>query len=95
MKRFFLLLFGTSLVLFTYGQEEKQRNWTLNGYVKNMGTWSIFPDPRTGENINHYDNLVHNRLNFKWYPHQNWKLVAEMRNRLVYGRRRKNQSILL
>ncbi|MEL6922836.1 MAG: hypothetical protein AAFO94_02230, partial [Bacteroidota bacterium] len=31
------------------------------------------------------DQLIHNRLNFKWYPNDNWTFTAELRTRLFFG----------
>ncbi len=76
-----LLLIGVvSLSLSLFGQEE-QRKWTVNGYVKDLRTILI---PAQGPGLQ-VDNLVHNRLNFKWYPHDNWTITAEARNRIFYG----------
>ncbi|MEQ8324493.1 MAG: hypothetical protein RIC15_06495 [Vicingaceae bacterium] len=61
------------------GQNDKDRNWSLNGYVKNMTSHTLISDSSLT------DNLVHNRLNFKWYPSDHVKVVAEMRNRLFIG----------
>ena len=60
-------------------QDKKERSWTLNGYVKNMTSYTLFADSGL------LDNLVHNRLNFKWFINPNFKLVAEMRNRFIVG----------
>ena len=64
------------------GQDSIPRNWSLNGYLTNMqsfmfqsidGDWTI-------------DNLIHNRLNFKWNnKSDNFKAVLELRNRFIIG----------
>jgi len=64
------------------GQDTIPERWSLNGYVTNMqsfmfqslnGDWTI-------------DNLIHNRLNFKWNnKSDNFKAVLELRNRLIIG----------
>lgn len=75
-----LLLFClTSLT----AQEQKERNWTLNGYLKNLQT-GIFTDNPFGDNYQQ-DNLIHNRLNFRWYPNEHLTLRAELRTRAFYG----------
>lgn len=84
MKRpgfaFLLLIFlGPFLAQARESDAKKERNWTLNGYVKDLASYSIAGDSGI------FDNLVHNRLNFKWFPHQNLNIVAEMRNRLFTG----------
>lgn len=62
-------------------QDDQPRNWTLNGYVKQLQTAFKL------EGIDSYllDNLFHNRLNFRWYPDEHWRVRIEMRNRLFYG----------
>ena len=64
------------------GQDTIPKRLSLNGYITNMqsfmfqsinGDWTI-------------DNLVHNRLNFKWNNKSgNLKTVLELRNRLIIG----------
>ena len=57
-----------------------QEHFELGGYVKYMNTNSF----RTIDTI-FTDNLFHNRLNFKYNPHQNVRVTLELRNRLFYG----------
>lgn len=61
--------------------QEKPARFSLNGYLVTMES-AIF-DSLSGPVI--YDNILHNRLNFKYYPHDNISLVAELRNRLFTG----------
>lgn len=75
-----ILLFGLSQLS---AQEVKERNWTLNGYVKNLQT-GIFVKNPFGDNYQQ-DNLIHNRLNFRWYPNEHLTLRAELRTRAFYG----------
>jgi hypothetical protein len=63
-----------------YGQT-KERNWALNGYVKYMQTVSF----RDIEGLWMTDNLVHNRLNFNYYPSSWLNAQVSVRNRLFYG----------
>lgn len=75
---FLLILLPVSVA----GQDTIPRNWSLNGYITNMqsfmfqsinGDWTI-------------DNLIHNRLNFKWNSKSgNLKAVLELRNRFIVG----------
>ncbi len=53
---------------------------TLNGYIKDLRTY--IPAGTNGLLV---DNLLHNRLNFKWYAAEPLTLVAEARNRVFYG----------
>ncbi len=82
LRYYYWIVFG--LVLFSLplrSQEEKPKNWTLQGYVKDLqSVYSI-------DQIDSYimDNLIHNRLKFRWYPSDNWTVRVEMRNRLFYG----------
>ncbi|GJM33627.1 MAG: hypothetical protein DHS20C18_26280 [Saprospiraceae bacterium] len=72
-------------------QEEKPKNWTLNGYVKNLESGFFFngayPDLATLQLVDTFlqDNLLHNRLNFSWFPTSKLTLHAELRNRLFWG----------
>jgi len=61
--------------------QEKQRTVTLNGYLTTMQ--SAMFDSLSGPVI--YENLLHNRLNFKGYINENITLAAEFRNRLISG----------
>lgn len=61
-------------------QEEEEPKLLLNGYVKNLFTANFsVPDNAV------FDNLIHNRLNLKWYPNSHLKGIVEMRNRLFLG----------
>jgi len=62
-------------------QGEKPSDISLNGYVKYMNT-AIFDEFDTFWTL---DNLIHNRLNFKWHMGSSLTLTAEARNRVVYG----------
>ena len=77
---FFLFL----LMLFTlssFSQEKKPRNWSMNGYVKDL-QMIMFTEINQEWITN---NIIHNRLNFKWYPSTSLTLKVEMRNRFIYG----------
>ena len=77
-----MLFFGFAFMLNTaYSQEEKPRNWTLNGYVKYMQTISFTDIDKDWIT----DNLIHNRLNFNWYITNDLQFSAQMRNRIYYG----------
>ncbi len=73
-------------ILFTINikAQEKQTifsNMELNGYVKYMNT-AMFNNV---DSIWLVDNLVHNRLNYRWYMNDKLTMAVEMRNRLIYG----------
>ena len=61
-------------------EKKKERNWTLDGYISSLQS-VIVSD--TDYWINDY--LLHNRLNFHWYPLKSLTIDIEMRNRFIYG----------
>ena len=64
------------------GQDTIQHNWSLNGYITNMQSF-IFQNIDGDWTI---DNLIHNRLNFKWVSKSgSIKTVLELRNRFIIG----------
>jgi hypothetical protein len=70
------------LPLFSYPQDSlKQSHFVLNGYVKDMQTF-IFQDINGEWTV---ANLVHNRLNFKWFVSSSLTASVELRNRLLAG----------
>lgn len=82
MDRFVvILLILVSLSGFAQDDQSRQRNWTLNGYVKFMQTIS-FQEIDKGWMT---DNLLHNRLNFNWNINGNFTFNVQMRNRIFYG----------
>ncbi len=74
------LLLSSSL----FAQEEQQKNWVLTGYAKSMQGIFNTEFPGIGNAV-FTDNFLHNRLNFKWYPNNNWTFKAELRNRFFFG----------
>jgi len=64
---------------FLLGQD---KNWSLNGYLKDMQLIYYVEPTQSWTN----QNLLHNRLNFKWYPSSSIVFVAEMRNRFFTGK---------
>ena len=65
-------------------QEEEPKNWVLTGYVKSLQGIFNTDFPGVGNSFLN-DNFLHNRLNFKWYPNNNWTVKAELRNRFFFG----------
>lgn len=80
MKNLLLIILFVAFYL-SFSAQEKEKKWELNGYVKDMQTVII------GDLKENWitDNLIHNRLNFKWYPTDNFNLVVEARNRFIWG----------
>jgi hypothetical protein len=83
MKKLVLII--TSIILFTAARAQEEKSalpkMTLNGYVKYMNT-VMFNDTDPAWLV---DNLVHNRLDYKWYLSDKLSFSAGMRNRLIYG----------
>ena len=76
-KAFFIIWILSSTVL--WSQEEKEKKWWIRGYVKDLLSVNIADDSTT------FDNLIHNRLNFKWFPNDQINVKVELRNRLFWG----------
>ena len=79
-----LLCFLFFLPLLLTAQEES-KNWLIRGYIKNLQSLFIFNNPKPISDILFQDNLLHNRLNFKWYLNNNFTFRAEIRNRIFWG----------
>jgi len=82
MKKIFAfsaILIALNSVLFS--QEDKLKRLELNGYLTTMQ--SAMFDSISGPVI--YENLLHNRLNFRGYITKNLTLATELRNRLITG----------
>lgn len=90
----FKIIFASIVLLLSVfmlnAQEKKPKNWSLNGYVKDMQT-IIFSDPSSNWTT---DNLIHNRLNFKWYPNNFLSVQVGMRNRFVWGELLSMESLM-
>ncbi len=83
MRLLVIILFSISS-LTSYSQEDV-KNWDLTGYVKNLQT--VYNLNLFGQNDLVQDNLLHNRLNFKYYINNNWTFKSDLRNRIFYGKR--------
>jgi hypothetical protein len=73
----FMILLNSVL----FSQEEKQKHFELNGYLTTMQ--SAMFDTLSGPIF--YENVLHNRLNFKGYLNDKIILAVELRNRLFTG----------
>lgn len=62
------------------GQESPSKH-SLESYISNMQ--SVMTDSLKGNWIS--DNLIHNRINYSWYPNAHLTFTAQLRNRIVYG----------
>jgi hypothetical protein len=75
-----------AMILFLLLQSEillpqEKNSITIGGYLTTMQ--SVMFDSLSGPFFN--ENLLHNRLNFKWYINDNITFGAELRNRLFTG----------
>lgn len=85
MKNLLLLLLFFPILAF--GQDEKPKNWTIRGYVKDLqSVFMLTPDiPGFDTTIVNQQNQIHNRLNFKWYISPSFSFKMDLRNRLFWG----------
>ncbi len=72
-------MLGFFLMGALYAQEEKPRKAFVNGYIKNMASLNDLRDSVLA------DNLIHNRLNFRWYPSEELRIYGALRTRLFVG----------
>jgi len=78
-----LLILIMFIPLRAFVQESKV---SLNGYVKELYMFYSPAKPIPGTDIDYLTtNIIHNRLNFKWYTSKKLTTVIEMRNRLFLG----------
>lgn len=61
--------------------EKKASKVKLSGYIKDLVTVSI----PTWNDQWYFDNLLHNRLNFKWHTSKTITFTMEARNRIFFG----------
>ncbi len=79
---FFIILFLLSH--FTVTAQLKKT--TLNGYVKDLYMYYKTDNSLPGTDATHLtSNLIHNRLNFRWYITNELTFAAEARNRFFSG----------
>ena len=75
---FLLIMFAVSID----AQDSIPKSLSLNGYITNMQSF-MFQSLKGDWTV---DNLIHNRLNFKWTDKsENFNAVLELRNRLFTG----------
>ncbi|HZL10013.1 MAG TPA: hypothetical protein VFC65_08450 [Prolixibacteraceae bacterium] len=74
------------LMLLYYPLFAQESKVSLNGYVKELYMFYSPENPIPGTDRNNLtSNILHNRLNFKWYTSKKLTTVIEMRNRLMFG----------
>ena len=60
-------------------QEEQPKKIFVSGYLKELLSLNDLGDSTL------VDNLIHNRLNLRWYPSDNLRFYAGLRSRLFIG----------
>ncbi|MCG6189283.1 hypothetical protein [Maribellus maritimus] len=74
------------ILLFPFVSGAQLQNITLNGYVKDL---FMFYKPEIqipGIEAEHLStNIIHNRLNFRWYANNELTFTIEARNRVFFG----------
>ena len=74
------------LMLIPYRAFVQESKTSFNGYVKELYMFYSPENPIPGTDMNYLTtNIIHNRLNFKWYTSKKFTTVVEMRNRLMLG----------
>ncbi|MDD3741811.1 MAG: hypothetical protein PHH30_11275, partial [Bacteroidales bacterium] len=82
MKRKIIQLILLSLIVSQTGfSQESTKKFEFDGYIKYMQTVS-FADI---ENYWITDNLIHNRLDFSYYPAEWLNIKLSVRNRFFFG----------
>ena len=77
----FLAVIGGGRINLTAQDTVQQKKFTVYGYISSLQN-AMF-DSIQGNWVT--ENIIHNRLNFKWYPVSSLSGALEMRNRLVFG----------
>jgi len=88
-----LLIALAFLPILSHAQDDPPKNWQLTGYLKDMQTLLFFNESYPAIQNGSFalvdtfllDNLVHNRLNFRWYISDQFTFRAELRTRIFYG----------
>jgi len=83
-----LLWFSIPVGLLAQEEEKKPKPYQISGYIKNLQSAFVI------DNVNPFiaskklvvsDNLLHNRINFKYFFNKNWTLKTDLRNRFFWG----------
>jgi hypothetical protein len=71
-----------------YSEAQISSNLDFNGYLSAMPSliWSKEKFSGVGESEKYYhQSLLHNRLNFNWYPGDKFTASIQLRNQFIYG----------
>ena len=81
IQKYFLLVFTILLWSFVpvFSQDEEPK-LLMNGYLKDMVITDFSPSDSVW-----WTNLIHNRLNFKWYPNDKFSAFVELRTQWYTG----------
>ncbi|MCF8218844.1 MAG: hypothetical protein K9J21_07655 [Bacteroidales bacterium] len=82
MKRGFVVIMLFALIVNVNGQTEDVE---FSGYIKSLQTVINPSDQTFLQDEIFTDNLLHNRLNFAYYPNNQLNFTLEGRNRLMFG----------
>ncbi|HFA51815.1 MAG TPA: hypothetical protein ENJ95_22595 [Bacteroidetes bacterium] len=91
MKNIFVVILIILLPAILFGQSDKPSKWQVQGYLKYLNASTFIPAessplPIVGSKkflLN--DNLLHNRLKFKYFANEQLTFHAELRNRVFWG----------
>ena len=82
MRKLLVLATLMGIAFLVHAQDSlRQQHWQIGGYVKDLQTLIHVKQP----DLLIQDNLLHNRINLRWWPNDNWTVRAELRNRLFWG----------
>jgi hypothetical protein len=81
MYKYILIILLNIGVLSIHAQDEEPKKLDVSGYITTMQS-AMFDSINANWST---ENLIHNRLNFKYTPVNNLSLVLEARNRLAFG----------
>ncbi len=79
MRKCIFILF--SLLIKTLGAQDEPKKFTVAGYISDLQ--SVQFDSINGKAT--FGNLVHNRINFKYFPVEGLSVALELRNRFSFG----------
>jgi hypothetical protein len=84
-KAIFIISLLSSMTLLSQEEESVSPRYDFKGYIKSLQTTYFTQLPFSSESIMFNDHLLHNRLNFKWFPTENLTIYTELRSRLFWG----------
>ncbi|MCB0642175.1 MAG: hypothetical protein KDC44_11065, partial [Phaeodactylibacter sp.] len=89
MRTYLFALFLLLPLFSTAQEEEKPRNWTLSGYVKDLQAVYLLHTTIPILNIDttfvSQTSFLHNRLNFKWIINDAFTFKTDLRTRAFWG----------